>query len=240
MSNHRMLEAVAGELRRQGLPSADIGRLFQELEDHVSDVLAEQGGSMDGQTLADEQIESRLGRPEVLVAAALANRRQASVFGRHPIVSFVVAPIPLAILSWVAFLLLCWPAIELVSWMRGQGDVLALRDWPMWLVYAMKAMEIGLRFVPPACAAGLLCWCAKRAAVSWKWTAAGCSLVALAAYALVVQVTLGRPEEPGSGSLQLGLGFPVHQWINLIQLLVPLATCATFLWRARGRATVPA
>ena len=61
---------------------------------------------MDELMRENDPIEARLGKPEVLVAAALANRRQASVFGRHPILSFVVAPIPLAILSWVGFLLL--------------------------------------------------------------------------------------------------------------------------------------
>ena len=44
--------------------------------------------------VSDVDLSGPLGRPEDLVAAALANRRQTSIFGRHPILSFVVAPIP--------------------------------------------------------------------------------------------------------------------------------------------------
>src|SRR5262249_41091525 len=121
MSNHRLLESVAAELRRRGVPRAEALRLLQELEDHVAELVAEQGGSMNESSQVSERIELRLGRPEVLVAAALANRRRASVFGRHPILTFVVAPIPVAILSWVGFIFLCFGLLELPGWAFGEA-----------------------------------------------------------------------------------------------------------------------
>ena len=232
MSNRPMLEAVAAELRRHGLPLADVARLLQELDDHMADLFAEQGGHMDERMHANEPIEARLGRPEALVAAALANRRQASIFGRHPILSFIVAPIPVAILSWIGLLLLWLGLLEATGWMIGEKEV--LRDCPALRVYALKAIEIGMRFLSPALAGALLCWCADRAGMSWRWTLAATCLVALVAEALVFQVKMSA--EPGHGAVVFGLGFPVLQWINLVQLLVPIAVGAAFLWRARTSA----
>ena len=72
MSNRRMLEAIAAELRRHGVPKGEAARLLEELEDHVADLVAEQGGSMNESVEIDDRIASRLGQPDVLVAAALA------------------------------------------------------------------------------------------------------------------------------------------------------------------------
>jgi hypothetical protein len=200
------------------------------------DLFTEQGGRMDESMHGNEPIESRLGRPDELVAAALANRRHTSIFGRHPFLSFVVAPIPVAILSWVGFLFVCFGLLKLTGWVFGEEYAIegrAVRDWPAVLVYAMNAMVIAVRFLPPAVTTALLCWCANRAGMGWKWTATVSGLVALIAGMLVVQVTL--PSEPGKGQFLLGLGLPVHQWINLIQFLVPVAVGAAFLLGARNR-----
>ncbi len=189
----------------------------------------------------NEQIESCLGRPEVLVAAALANRRQASVFGRHPIVSFVVAPIPAAILSWIGFLWVCFGVLKIVGWAFGDEYAIegrAVRDWPAVLIYAVNAMVLALRFLPPAVVTVLLCWCANRAGMSWRWTLTASCLVALIASVLVVQATL--PVEPGQGKFLLGLQWPVQQWINLIQLLAPMAVATVFLFGARNRVVAKA
>jgi hypothetical protein len=244
MSNPHPLEIVAAELRRHGLPPAEVARLLQELEDHIVDLFTEQGGRMNEPLQVNEGIESRLGRPEILVAAALANRRQASIFGRHPILSFVVAPIPLAFLSWVVFLFVGFGVFEMVGWVFGEQYAIegrAVRDWPAILVFGMKTMEIALRFLPPALAGALLCWCAIRAGLSWWWPLTASSLVALVASAVIVQVNL--PVEPGQGKVILGLALPISQlglriynWISLLQFVVPLAVGAAFLWRERNRA----
>lgn len=240
MSNRHVLEAVAAGLRRQGVSEAEAARLLEELADHVADLFAEQGETMNDSVQQDDRIASRLGRPDVLVAAALANRRPASVFARHPVLSFVVAPIPVAILSWVAFLFLCFGALELAGWLLGDAYVIegrAVSDWPAGLVQAVNLLVVAIRFLPPAAAAALLCWCARRAGVSWRWTLTASGLVGLVAGMLLVQVSL--PVEAGQGSFQLGLGFPFyHQWINLVQFLVPLAVGVAFLWGTRHRPLV--
>jgi hypothetical protein len=239
MPNPRLLETVAAELRRQGFHTAEIVRFLQELEDHVEDLCTDQGGSMDEQRPVQEWIETRLGRPEVLVAAARANRRPTSVFGRHPILSCVVAPIPLAILFWIGFLFFSFAALSLVSVVVGEDSMSrAVRDWPAALLLAYHGLEMSIRFLPPAAATVLLCWCAYRGGLSWRWTLTASGLVALIAGAFVVQSTL--PVEAGQGNMAIGLGFPVRQWINLIQLLVPLAVGAVFLWRTRHRTVVKA
>ena len=242
MSNQRMLETMAAELRRRGLPAAEVARLLQELDDHVADLYTEQGGRMNESLQVDERIESRLGRPEMLVAAALANRRQASIFGRHPVLSFVVAPIPVAILCWLAFLWVCFGLFWLTGWVFGEQYAIenrAVSDWPAALLYAMHATVIAERFLPPIMASALLCWCTSRAGVSWRWTLTASCLVGLIAGAFFVQLQL--PPEPGQGHVILGvglpgLGLPVRHGINLLQFLVPVAVGAAFLWGTRNRA----
>jgi hypothetical protein len=236
-----MRETVAAELRRHGVSAGEAARLLEELEDHVADLIAEQGGSMSESVQIDERIAARLGQPDVLVAAALANRRPAGVVGRHPVLSFVVAPIPLAILSWYGFIFAGFGLLELVGWVFGDAYMIAgraVRDWPAEVVYAVNGMAAASRFVPPAATVALLCWCGRRAGVGRRWTLTASGLVGLLAGLLVVQVRL--PAEPGQGSLLLGLGFPVYQWVNLAQLLVPLAVGILFLLGKRDRALVKA
>ena len=138
MSNQRMLEPMAAELRRRGWTASEVARLIAELDDHIADLLTEQGGSMNA-PVADERIAARLGRPEEIVAAAVANRRQSSIFGRHPILSFVVAPIPLALLTWIGFLFFSYGVLEFADWALGEKygiDNKAVSDWPAGAVYA--------------------------------------------------------------------------------------------------------
>jgi hypothetical protein len=236
-----MLEAVAEQLRRHGVPSQEAARLLEELEDHLADLLTEQGGSMNESVEIDDRVTLRLGRPDVLVAAALANRRPGGAVGRHPVLSFVVAPIPLAILSWYGYIFAGFGLLELVGWVFGDAYTIAgraVRDWPAGLVYAVNGMAAASRFVPPAATVALLCWCGRRAGVGRRWTLTASGLVGLLAGLLVVQVRL--PAEPGQGSLLLGLGFPVYQWVNLAQVLVPLAVGILFLLGKRNRALVKA
>ena len=58
MSNPRLLEIVATELRRHGLPSAEMSALLQELNDHVTDLFTEQGGRMNEPLQMNEPIEA--------------------------------------------------------------------------------------------------------------------------------------------------------------------------------------
>jgi hypothetical protein len=236
MSKHRLLEKVAAGLRRRGLPRADIARLLEELNDHVTDILTEERSPMHESTKLNEKIETRVGRPELLVAAAVANRRHASFFGRHPVWSFIVAPIPLAVLAWFLFVFAFFGLLEGAAWLFGDAFEIegkAVRDWPTWLFYTVKAFEYVAPFLPSAVVAVFFCRCANRAGVSWRWTLTACSLVAFVAWTLVVQMKL--PEEPGQGEYMLGFGLPFFRLMNLAQLLVPLAVGMLFLWASRNR-----
>jgi hypothetical protein len=236
MSKQRLLETVAVGLRRQGLPAADIARLLDELDDHVTDILTEEGVLMHEPMEMKERIEARIGRPELLVAAAVANRRQASFFGRHPVWSFIVAPIPLAVLAWTAFVFGFFGLLEGAAWLFGDAFAIegkVVSEWPTWLFYTIKAFEYAAPFLPSALVAVLLCWCAKRGGLSWKWTLTACGLVAFVAWTLVVQMKL--PEEPGQGQYMLGFGLPFFRLMNFFQLLVPLAVGTLYLLGSRRR-----
>ena len=191
---------------------------------------------MNAQVELESEVESQLGQPDVLAKVAATNRRQSTIFGRHPIWSFLVAPIPLVMVAWIAFFFVCFGVLEALPWLFGTNYAIegrAVRDWPALLVYLVRSVEVTMRFVPPGVAAALLCWCARRGGMSWRWTTAACGLVALIAGALLVQLNL--PAEAGQGNFLLGFGFGLwmYRWVNLVQLLVPLAVAALFLWNAR-------
>jgi hypothetical protein len=236
MSKPRLLDAVARGLQRQGLPTADVARLLAELQDHVTDILTEEGSLMQEHVDVNAKLETRLGSPDLLVAAVVANRRQASFFGRHPVWSFVVAPIPLTLLCVAAFLFLGVGLAEAAGWLLGDRYALegqTVTDWPAGLRFVVHAFVLAIHFLPVGAATLLLCWSVRRGGLSWKWTVTASALVAFVAWTLVVHVQL--PEQPGGGRLELGLGVPIFQWMNLLQLLVPFAIAAAFLWGNRNR-----
>src|ERR1700755_1996694 len=89
------------ELRRQKLPHAYIERLLAELDDHYEDLLEERSTSMGAarklQTEADQSddLQQRLGGPAQLALFAGEQFHARSFWGRHPLVTYVLGPLPL-------------------------------------------------------------------------------------------------------------------------------------------------
>lgn len=242
MPGQTWFDALRGDLARRGLPRAYVERFLRELEDHVQDVFQEQEESMRMEALEMEMaVEQRLGGCEELAEQAVAKYRRANFAGRHPVWTFVVAPLPAAILAWVLYLVLGSLVIGALVWALGGGMEGLERlesEQPAAAVWAARSFYNLSAFVPPAVVVLVWCRLARRSGRGWAWALASCLLIATIAGLFVWQLRFPTPEE--KGALLLGLGFQ-PRLIQAVQFAVPLAIAAAYAyrtnWAAKARRT---
>jgi hypothetical protein len=230
MRRHPWLEELRGNLACRGLPRAYIARFLAELEDHLQDISLEQEVSVstDMRKAPSGRVVERLGSHEQLVEHAVANYQGASFAGRHPVVVFLLAPIPVAIICWVVFLLVAVLGVEGLGYMFGPGVLPPASDWPVAVVRSVRALPLLGSFIPPAAVVLLWCRMARRSGRSWRWCLASCLLVALAAGLHIVTVT--TPTATTKGAMYIGFGL-VGSWKQGAQFVVPLLIgCLSLLW----------
>ena len=102
MARPQWRDRLREELRKRNLPPAYAARLIEELADHVTD-LEQENPNKDAQML----VEEKLGSPESLAEAAAVELAGRMFAGRHPVLTFLVAPIPATVLTLAAVLLVC-------------------------------------------------------------------------------------------------------------------------------------
>ncbi len=208
-----MHDAVAiGQFERRlvelGCPAARLREKVRELGEHYQDL--KQAALEEGLTEAgaEARAESELGDPVLLAENAVAVLRQASWWGRHPVLGFCFLPLLAFWPAWVC----CAGALTGACWLLGRlfGPAYQMDDD---VVHAMSAnpemfrslvapTNEALTFSAILLASLVLCWRAHRSAVGmkWIWTACLlCSLDGIVNYASITPgaVTLGvTPRSP--------------------------------------------
>lgn len=205
---------------RTSLPDHYSERLLGELLDHFRD-LKEEDLSMD-------EIADRLGNPDNLAAQAAAEFRSRTFAGRHPVLTFLVAPIPCAVVGIVL-------AIAILASAGSLDPEGALRE-RTGLTFASTVLATvawSLRLLPFALFAAVFSRIAYRAGCGWRWGLGASLLLAIFAAAFNVDYRLPTAE-PDSGSFMLGLTAPpgVLQWL---QFAIPASIA---VWLARRHAGV--
>lgn len=231
-----MLETLRARLLGRGLPSHYVARLVDELADHVCDLTEERAMSTEDAVLCT--LEERLGTPEQLVESAAKNYRGRTLPGRHPVIAFLIAPIPATLLGFAAFVFLGFGLLELSPLVLGEAFRLEGKtgdQWPAAAVGAAWSLHYAAKIVPPALVAALFCVLAYRARLQPRWALGACALVALVAAMYTSSMVL--PVDPGKGqySIGLGLGTCMLRPMQLAQLATPLAVGLAFAWHARSR-----
>lgn len=223
MSNQRPLETLHTDLIRRGLPAWYVRRVAEELEDHQEDLEA---NALPGS-------ESRLGNVAELADRIVAEFRASRFAGRHPALVFVIAPIPLVVLTWVGIALGLALGCSLEA-AEGVEDYLIVNIGAGLIYYT-------LRFVPFAAAALILCRSAYRAARG-RWSLAACVLVALLAGSLVADLKFHVGTELGTLDFRpifLTPGIATHSFAaiggQVAQMAVPLAIWVCFAVRFERR-----
>jgi hypothetical protein len=220
-------DELRAELARRGLPRAYIARLLSELDDHLIDLLEERNSTMGAaRKLQPEQIdqnsEQRLGDPTQLAIFAADQYHSRTFWGRHPLVTFLFAPLPLLVACWIVFPLALWAVLWGVSTVGEYAfgladDTFKPKDHLLLQAVAAAIFSWYMLVLPPLAAAVLLCRTYRRNALDWRWPLLGCALVA--AVAATFQISWRLDTGPGESDRgMLMLGFNVSYAINWLFL----------------------
>lgn len=225
MASPQWRDRLRQELRRQGLPSAYISRLVEELSDHALDI-SKENSSMD----AEQTAASRLGQPEEIASLAKTEFERRTFAGRHPLLTFVAGPIfalpgTLAMILLVAFGC-CWLIDTATGGSFSANDELGLPPTSMEMAI-MQAFNGCVRFVPFAFSAWVFVRLGRRAGLR-AWPAAACGIIGVLALLFVSVVTPATANAPGTWIMGFGGKFALDQ---VLQAAVPLALGGWFLWR---------
>jgi hypothetical protein len=238
MEVQRLLDQLRHELRQRGLPEGYIARYIDELREHITDLIEERTSTMSKDARTDAEVVTRIGDPGMLADVASVEFTRRSFFGRHPILTFLVAPMPLAVLAWAAtFATLFGCATGVVmcaEWLGKMPPSNVVGSWPAATTLAAILFYLGV-VGPPAVLNVLLCRLADRNGLSWLWSLTGCVMVALIA-GMFQAVLEPATSADGHGRLMFGFGMwtnpPLRQWL---QFAIPLLTGVGLLWRQTRR-----
>lgn len=167
-------------------------------------------------------LEQRLGEPTHLALFAAEQYHARSFWGRHPVVTFVLAPLPLLVLCWIATGLGVTGAGKTVAYICEHW--LGLSDsntYPGDHLIAQAGMMVAVSWllivVQPLVVAWLLCRIAARNTLNWRWPVAACGILAFVAGCLAVSYRLAV--QPHEGQFMVGLSFALSpQWMLLVFL----------------------
>jgi hypothetical protein len=213
MDDRSSLDRLRGDLRRRGLPHEYVERVVGELDDHKADL--EEEGRRQG--LAPENAGAsaadRLGPPSRLADAVVEHFRRRSFLGRHPILTFLVAPAVLTLLAWAVcdavVAPLCFALGATVASPTTLGAINGL----------CRALRLACWFVPPAAITVVAGRLARTTGRGRAWQVLACVSVTVLGAFVRSELTV-LPE--GHGTWTIGVS-PVPQ---LWALTVPLAAAA--------------
>lgn len=242
MSKPHFFSRLGRDLVQQGLPRSYVRRVIGELRDHRADLARRNALTAGNAAESFDSAERELGPPLELKERIVREYRSRQFAGRHPLLTFAVAPIPLvlliATLEIVAIGLLLraidlWPGkAALDPWLNAGG---------LTSVLFMVGFSSVLLLSPPAIATWLVCRWARTAAVPTRWLICGMALVAVTA--LVFQSQFAPSGTRGDGQIgwQLFAGLSFHSRslvsVQVLQMCLPLALAALYLRMTAPRAS---
>ena len=95
------LRRLRRDLLRRGLPRNYVNRVIGEWADHLEDLSSAQLSKE--ADMPQTKAVDFLGSETELAEAAVLQYRARTFAGRHPVWTFLVAPIPLLLLCWIGF-----------------------------------------------------------------------------------------------------------------------------------------
>lgn len=214
MASHPSQDELRNELRRQRLPQAYVERLLAELDDHYEDLLEERSTSMgaarklQAEASQSDDLQQRLGEPAQLALFAGEQYHARSFWGRHPLVTYLIAPLPLLVACWIFFGFAFWAAtycLYLVGtyafgWTEATFANPADHIWLQGMTIAFMCWYAIV--LPPLTAAWVLCRTYRRNALDWRWPIVGCALLAIVAGVFTTSYRIAT--EPNNGLFMIG------------------------------------
>ncbi len=226
MAECRWLHEVQTALASSQVTDAYRRRLVEELSDHLEDVLEERNFVMSTEALQDQALYDRLGTADEIVRSAKVNLPESAFARRHPYVTYLVAPVPVLIVSWIAYLAALIGIVNLIK-------PAAIEPWHGRVAGIVIS---GMAYIPTLVVVLAITWIAARSHSKLRWWLAGALPVALLSALLIVGFQM--PTAPGTGKLSVGFGMPPGLG-QLPQFLIPMiaaTACMLFVQLRRRQA----
>jgi hypothetical protein len=237
VANWPWLDEVVSRLSKRGLPPAYIRRFTEELSDHLEDVKEDIMST-------EKDVVSRLGEPERVAEAAVAEYRQRSFLGQHSTAAFAVfavSPVSLQIALFIIVVLAVKAfaiVAEQVGLLSDNGHFTA--PSPLAVEITQYVFSFLFVVIPSVLAALLYCKLAQRLGLSKRWAIVSCLVLAAMALLPCWYVRLGA-DAAGHPCVVSGLSIPFLEygwslcWLNISQLLQLAAPLAIGWWLLRRR-----
>jgi hypothetical protein len=233
MDIRQSLERLKSELARRGLPRAYIQRFIAELDDHIEDFGAERNQPMSTAGKPTPDLADRLGDPEQLAAFAAEKYHARSFFGRHPVFTFIVAPLPLVVLMSAGYLF----ATSLALWLLGLSPEQKIDQFFQQSPSVLTAVRWTWIVIPSLLSALVLCWLARRNARNWRWSTASCVILAVVASTLMFKPIPVTPQMgPDVNGAIILFGFYGSQ--HAVRLAIAISVGLLLAWWTRYRPDV--
>jgi hypothetical protein len=212
MVNPPWLEELREQLSHQGLPRSYIERLVEEMSDHFNDIMEEK---MSKEATNVCSPADRLGLPTDIAQVAATEYRKWFFWRKHPILTFIVMPIPLLVILWVFFQIV-GEGIGFV-FQKQMREAIGNDPTPI-LRLALRIVALGILAAPFLISAMILCRLASLSGQNCRWSMLSCGILSVFA----CFVGFGRP------SPFLGGPFSLPQFLMIV---MPLATGSWFSWQ---------
>ena len=189
MLRNQWLDELRSELRSQRLPASYVSGFMDEIAGHLDDILFQEKIEMSTDAINRSNIDARLGTPQALASAVGETYEYPTFAGRHPLLMFLLAPLPLFVTVVVAQCLL----IGVLEWL-GFVEQKTTTFSMLW-----KSMN----YVPAVLATLWLCRCWQESERHWGWllAATSCLAIAIAPFAATATVS----SQPGKSLVGVGV-----------------------------------
>ncbi len=214
------LEKLRRKLLIQGLPSKYVARTIREMAEHRED-LEEQARSQGVFAEAARQFaEERLGDTEALAKALVKTNRLRDWWGRHPLLSVGLLPLPCLFSVLFGFLVLIALGTGWADWPDDQQNLAE----PDWAVITFWFYSVG--YLANATIAVFFCFLARRCYCSFKWALAACGVASMHGLFFGSGLTLPHAAERGGFWMGYTLTAP-----DLVGFATPLIVVGIFFLR---------
>jgi hypothetical protein len=229
-----VLEHVAADLVRRGLPIDYAQRAAAEFIDHRRDLLSELCAAGLDEVAADEEASRLLGDTRMLVEKTVREYRRRFWCGRWPLMTFLLGPLPTMCLVSLAIALI-------LTGIAAAGDAFGVRLGPpdgktsITELLCIEGIWCLMFALPPILVASVFLWLARRSGCGLAWGGiAGIEVALLSGLTHFDadyqhgRLQVGWPIDIPTMSGWLNWYFS-SSWRHLLQFSLPLATCAIIL-----------
>jgi hypothetical protein len=194
---------LAEQLLRSGVAPRHVGRLVEELQNHLAALQEEESNAGKSIEQARASARERLGSDELLIRCVTTSPQLLSWGVRQPFLTCALAPLLALVITAVGFLLLAAASIGAAQLFSSSSSH---QGGPPAVIRAAFELLLALEtYVAPIFCCAVLAWysATRRLKLAWVWVGVGLTAVLGATWNL----NLHWPHGVERGSIGAGIGF---------------------------------